>query len=154
MPRLFKFDFQSKRLSELSAYPQESEAVWSSAPYPVVTQDSANATAALVGGSLRVGVYSFTEHGDLGASLLAGSLRPALQTYSAQPESADLMAQIVGGQLRPVLRSYSGLPESADLSAQLTGGQLKVVLINYNTWAQAPESGDMSATLLSGYLGP
>lgn len=125
MPRLYKFDMQAQRLSELSGYPQESALVFSTKPYPLLVQESVDLTHALTGGSLYVAVYNMApEAVDLTHALTGGELRAIQQLYSWQ-EQVDISHSLAGGSLATVQVFYSLWPtESVDVAHSLTGGTL------------------------------
>ncbi len=86
-------------------------------------------------------------------SVLAGSLRTILQTYSMLPEAIDAsQLTVLGGILDQILLTYTMLPEAVDVS-QLTvrSGSLEVKLISYlNYYAEAMQVSQLS--VLSGSL--
>lgn len=120
-----------------------------SMPYPGMDGDSLNASASLIGGQLRIGIYGpEVESLDASPSLVDGTLRALLQTYTAD-EALDTTPALVEGSLRVLLQSYDAGFEALDSTPALTSGVLKVALISYDSKFEAL---DTSPSLIGGTL--
>lgn len=158
MPRSFRFDLQSGRLSELEAYPKEaaldfqgrSALVFSTKPYPDYVVESMTMAHSMAFAKLFGPVFVAPEPIDLMHSLVSVSVRSQLQTYLVPTEPMDLSHSIASGELRQVLKLHSFQPEPMDFNHSMVSGTLKVVLIPYLNWIA--ESMDMNHSLVLGAL--
>ena len=151
MPRLLRFDLRSKRISEQSAYPDESALVFTSRPYPISPLDEIVPGLVLSAGRLATAIYEITESVDTGIALAAGSLRPLLQSYAVPDESLDTGLALSAGELRVLFKGYTDWPaEPLDTSLILASGELAVKLIPYTNWPA--ESLDTGIALAAGSL--
>lgn len=149
MPRILKFDLQSRRLSEQGAFPDESTLLWSSRPYPTFYAEDIVLGHSFVSARMFGPLFPM-EQMDMAHSLFSADLRAVLQTYIIN-ESADFTHWLTSADLRTVLKLYGAWPaEPMDFSHYMVSGDLKVVLITYANWPA--ESMDMAHSFVSGAL--
>ena len=150
-PRFLRFDLRARRISEQSAYPEESALVFSSKSYPMALEDEVACSMALSGGRMFFAIIEVPpESIDAGMVLAAGSLRPLLLTYN-YTESIDAGMALASGELRQILLQYTQWPvESIDAGMALVTGSMPQVLIVYQNWPV--ESIDAGMVLAGGSL--
>lgn len=94
---------------------------------PPESVDNTTSTAAIVGGVLRLPLFSIsapTENLASTASLPTGELRSVLIQRTLEPEQATSSATVVGGSLVMILITNTMQPEGLDSTATITGGSL------------------------------
>lgn len=146
MSRLLRFDLRARRISEQSAYPQESARVFSTRPYPLQVIESINVSMSLDGAQL----YAWPLD-EMNADLTLGlvELRALLTLYANwPPEAMDGVISLDAIELRQLLRAYANWPaESIDTAIALNSATLAAILRTYTNW---PAEGINAALTLDG----
>lgn len=132
MPRAFRFDLHTGRLSETTVFPSDSSLLWTSRPYPLEVIESMATEHACEGGFMWQHDDALDTVHQFADGALVAPPAPGFVNYPA--ESLNTVIQFDSGELDDVLKSYTAPPESIDTLHQFMSGELDRVLIEYMSW--------------------
>jgi hypothetical protein len=132
-------------------FPVTITTVYTTPPYPLEVEESIQSSTGTPTG------YFVPEFGELDSmqslwSVLSGTLRDILQSFSADPEAFNAGPwQVLGGELRMIYRSFEADPDEVQSGPWTPlSGELKRILITYEH--PDPDSFESTWSVLSGTL--
>ena len=118
--------------------------------YPVLAEDRAALSAAIVGGQLKDSVASVADTMGLSYGVVSAELRTLLKTTAVPTDTMGLSYGVVSAELRTLLKATSMPTDTVGLSYGVVSAELKTTLKRYEQWPK--ETAAISASIVSGSL--
>ena len=119
--------------------------------YPVLVEDRAGISAAIVGGQLKDSATSMpTDTVGLSYGVVSAELRTLLKATSMPTDTVGLSYGVVSAELRTLLKTTAVPTDTIGLSYGVVSAELKTTLKRYEQWPK--ETAAISASIVSGSL--
>ena len=118
--------------------------------YPVLAEDRAGISAAIVGGQLKDSATSMADTVGLSYGVVSAELRTLLKATTTPADTVSLSYGVVSAELRTLLKATSMPTDTVGLSYGVVSAELKNALKRYEQWPK--ETAAISASIVSGSL--